>query len=279
MDSTASLEEGFAAVLSRAEALAADAAQLRKAARLLSRPEGYESLHRVRRLLDRLDGSPALPEDLRASAEAAGRPVRDWLAAEWARRAHGVAAETVEHFAGRGVAASVDGLVIGAPPLTLRIEAEKDRASVEYAGEAVIGNAPLVPQRLFAAWQAAQARLRRDEVPPELFGDALIAAYGRVAPRAGARVPLPDLHFDLFVGRQTAQVKSSPQAGKIKEYPRFQFAWDLARLIEAPAFLQRGERRIEIFEASPSAARSRTGSVLVPGVAGGLRAWGDLRVG
>ncbi|MCK6528649.1 hypothetical protein L6R50_14190 [Myxococcota bacterium] len=284
MRSTVTIEDEWKELVAEADALAAAATALRRTTRLLARPDGYDSLPKVARALDGIEKATALPESLRDRAADAARSARTWLDAEREIRARGFAREAVEHFRARGVGAVQDGLEISAPPCGIRFDPARDRAEVHHAGEPVIEGVPLVPERIFAAWQSAQARLAAGETPPERFADLLIGAYDRIVARdregrAGPRVPLPEVHFEMFVGRQTAQARTSPTQGRIKEYPRFQFAWDLARLLDSPEFHARGARRIEILPASPSASKSRSASVLVVGEDGERRVLGDVRVG
>jgi hypothetical protein len=255
---------------------------LHKAASTLGRADGYESLHRIERLLAELDRAVALPDALRADAQAASQPTRAWLAAEWGRRGSLVARDTADHFAARGVACQLEGARLTAGAFVVLIDAAKDKGSVEYAGEEIVAGLPLVPERLFAGWQGATAALERGETPPEQFADLLAEAAASLAkgePRVGSRIPLPDIHFELFVRRQTAAARTNPSKGRLKEYPRSQFAWDLARLRAAPHFLERAGRRMELLPASPSAARSRVASVLVVDEGGGTVALADLRMG
>lgn len=74
---------------------------------------------------------------------------------------------------------------------------------------------------------------------------------------------MSDLHFQLFVRRQTAQVRQDPRRSRVKEYPRAQFAWDLATLLEDPSWLHDQAGEIVLHPASDSAARSRATSVLI----------------
>jgi len=284
MRSTAMIEEGWRGLVAESDALAAAAAKLRRTARQLARPEGYDSLPKVARALDGVESAQALPGSLRDRVAAAARSARDWMKAEREGRAREFARAAVEHFTGRGVEAVLNGLEIAAPPCVIRFDPAKDRAAVDHAGEPLVEGVPLVPERLFSAWQAAQARLAAGETPPERFADLLIEAYDKVGARdpgrrAGARIPLPDVHFEMFVGRQVGQARTSPTRSRIKEYPRAQFAWDLARLMDAAEYQVRGDRRIELIAASASASKSRTSSVSVVAEDGTLRAWSDVRVG
>jgi hypothetical protein len=79
-------------------------------------------------------------------------------------------------------------------------------------------------------------------------------------------VRVSDLHFQLFVARQTAQVRQDPRKGKVKDYPRYQFAHDLSLLLERKGddlTLSHESRRLTFHQASKSAAGSRANSLKV----------------
>ena len=81
--------------------------------------------------------------------------------------------------------------------------------------------------------------------------------------RPGGRVRLSDLHFQAFVLRQTASVRQDPRRTRIKEYARYQLAWDLALLLSDPDAMRQDGRRLVLHEASATASRSRTTAVRV----------------
>ena len=283
MRDTSSLEQTWKNLLPDAAGRARDVTTLTRIARTLSRADGYESLKKVQQALDKLDTLERVPAELLVVARAAAAPVADWLEQEWARRARGFVAEARDYFAERAVPLDGEGFSLSSPPLRFEIHPAQDRADLLYAGEPVKLRLPLVAERLLREREAALQRLTRASTPPDLLADQLLEAYDTVLRlrdvRAGSRVRLPEIHFQLFVDRQTAQARQSLTRGKLKEYPRAQFAFDLSGLLEAPGFLERDGRRIELIEASPSLARSRSSSVTVVGADGAVSVWSDLRVG
>ncbi len=103
----------------------------------------------------------------------------------------------------------------------------------------------------------------------------LIAIEGK---HPGSRVRLPDVHFRAFVHRQTAAVRKDPRKGRVKPYPRYQFAWDLGLLLsQQEQVTTRGGRRIELIEASESASRGATTSLIVERPDGTATSYGALR--
>ena len=62
--------------------------------------------------------------------------------------------------------------------------------------------------------------------------------------RPGGRIRLSDLHFQAFVLRQTAQVRQDPRRSRVKEYPRYQLAYDLSLLLADPDAMRRDGRRL-----------------------------------
>ncbi len=283
MRDTSSLEQTWTNLLPDAAGRARDAATLTRIARTLSRAEGYESLRKVQQALDKLAALERLPAELLEAAQSAAAPVAEWLQEEWARRARDFVAEVRDYFAERAVPLEGEGFSLSSPPLRFQIHPAKDRADILYAGEPVKERLPLVAERLLRERESALQRLIRGSTPPDLMADQLLEAYDTVLrlkeARRGSRVRLPEIHFQLFVDRQTAQARQSLVRGKIKEYPRAQFAFDLAGLLAAPGFLERDGRRIELVEASRSLARSRSSSVTVVGPDGGKTVWSDLRAG
>lgn len=283
MNDTELIEAEWQELQPDALALNKAAAALSKAAKMLASADGFESLPKVRSALAKVEQASALPEALGKRATEALESTQAWLKVEWERRGREVALEAADHFVARGIEATLDGTTLLAAPFVLVLDAGKDQATVKYGGEAVKAKVPLVPAKLFAAWQWAGAALAKGETPPERFAELLIEATDSVIrkdkdKRAGARVSLPDVHFELFVKRQKGQARTNPAQGKIKEYPRAQFSWDLARLLAAPHFLKRGRRTIELLPASASAARGRVASVQVVAESGVLIALGDLRI-
>lgn len=282
MRDTTELEQNWKGILSDADRRARDATTLKRIAATLSRAEGYESLKKVQQALEKLDGLEGLPAEDLAAARLAAEPVADWLESEWARRASDFVAELRAYFAERAVRLEGEGFILASPPLSFEIDPSADRADLTYAGETVKQRLPLVAERLLRERESGLQRLERGSTPPDLLADQLVEAYDAVTrmkeARPGARVRLADAHFQLFVDRQTVQARQSLTRGKLKEYPRVQFAFDLAGLLAAPHFLHRGGRTIHLIEASPSLARSRSASIAVVARDGATTTLADLRV-
>lgn len=282
MRDTTSLEQTWKNLLPEATGRARDAATLKRIAGTLSRPEGYESLKKVQQALDKLEALDRAPADLIAAARAAAAPVADWLQDEWARRARDFVAEARDYFAERAVRLEGEGFSLSSPPLLFEIHPAQDRADLLYAGEPVKRRLPLVAEQLLRERESGLQRLVRESTQPDLLASQLVDAHDTVVrskeARPGSRIRLPEIHFQLFVDRQTAQARQSLTRGKLKEYPRAQFAFDLAGLLAAPHFLRRDGRTIELVEASPSLARSRSSSVTVVAPDGTTTVWSDLRV-
>ena len=283
MRDTTELEDAWRSLARDAAAAARAAGTLNRVTKTLSRAEGYESLKGVQQALAKLAAVSDLPPELLAAAEVAAAPVAAWLEEEWARRAAGFVDEATRYFTERSVPLEVDGFTLASPPLVLEVHPAADRAELMYAGELLKGKLPLVAERLLREREGALARLQRDATPADALADQLIEAYDNVVRlkglRAGARVRLPDVHFQLFVDRQTSKARQSLTRSALKEYPRAQFAFDLMGLLSAPSFLRREGRTLELVEASPSLARSRSSSVTVVAMDGATTTWSDLRVG
>lgn len=265
------LTELWRAQLPRVEEVHTAAKAWRTAAKLLTRAEGYDGLSRLQKVLDKADAS-ALPDpQLQERLAAVSTATRAWLDAEWTRRAEEIGLELEVYFAHRGVPVVLTGDVLAAGALHIRIEPRADRATLCFADEEVRARVPLAPERLYREWEAALGRLERAGTEPTAFAEELVTAYGTTA-RAGARVPLPRVHFAMFVARQPARARQDPRKGRLRDYPRAQFAWDLHQWLEAGAPTPPGGE-IEVLDASTSAARSARTSVRVPG-----RVLGDVRV-
>ena len=261
------LMERWQALAPRVNALAASAKVLSGATQRLARSEGYEALNKVQRDLSRIGELELDASGMVDAARSVAEQVSGWLDGEWQRRAEGVTRELRHWFADRGVTLQGEGMELVGDPFTLSIRPADDRACLLFAGEVVKDRLPLAPARIYDAWERERARMERDATGPERFADLLITATDdscrlRQVP-IGARQRLPDVHFQLFARRQTAQVRQDPRKGRVKEYPRYLFAWDLGELLAAPAWLQRQGRRLTVHAASESAARSRSSSVLV----------------
>lgn len=278
MAETSGLEVAWAKLAPSVDDLARASGALKRIASQLSRPEGYESLKKVERALDLIDGLDGLPAELLDGSRRAAAPVRAWLDGEWTRRATLFEAELRAYFEERLVPISGGGRVIHAPPVTMRVDGARDRVDLTYAGEDLKGGLPLVPDRVFREREAALQRLRRASTPPDELAEQLLAAYDALGGQSSARIRLTKLHFQLFVDRQTVQSRAALTRSKIKEYPRAQFAWDLAGLLAAPHFLRRGARAIELVAATASASDSRSASVRVVAMDGTTESYAAMRV-
>ena len=265
--STTDLRNDWQSLVPEATLIAKEAKLLQRVASRLSTPEGYEALKRLSKDLETLAELTLTPNGLIDRAQAAAVPVRDWLAQEWRRRSVEFAGELRTYFADRELEVAGDPPLLSLPPFELELHAEKDRATLRFSGEAVQDGIPLSTERIFREWGKARAQLERRSTAPDELIELLHEAYEQVRLlkdlKPGGRVRLSDAHFQAFVLRQTAAVRQDPRAGRIKEYPRAQFAWDLVRLqSETPTPLRtRSGQVLEFQQASLAAAKSRTESV------------------
>lgn len=276
------LIEAFAALAPDAAALARTTGALRTITRRLAGPSGYDALKRLDRDIAKLGELAIEPGGLLASARDAAARARTWLDVEWEHRARDFAAESGAYFGTRGVTLRGSGLDIEAPPLAVHIEPEHDRASLVFAGEPVKQRIPLVPERLFTEWTRALARLERAQTAPDQLARELLDGYRDVCALRGwplgRRVRLPDIHFQVFARRQTAQARQDPSRSRIKEYPRPQFAWDLGLLIASPRWHEVDDSHLQFHRASDSAAKSRSAAVTIRQPDGQQVTLGDLQV-
>lgn len=275
------LKSEWQALLPRVTELARSASALKTVIRHLSDESGYEALLRLQRDLDKLEALDLADHGLLAEARAAAEPVAAWLSEEWSRRAVEVAEEIRAWFGAREVEVTGEAPVLRAGPLELRLQASRDRIDLYHAGEQVNTKAiPMTPARVFRAWRTALDRLERRSTLPMALSTQLAEAYEQTCKlkniSPGGRARLPDVHFQLFVERQTSKVKQDPRAGRIKEYPRFQFAWDLSRLLDHDEVVLADGRRLVFHDASESAARSKSSSVVVE-PRGGRRILSDVQ--
>ncbi|MFH1531425.1 MAG: hypothetical protein ABIK09_11920 [Pseudomonadota bacterium] len=281
MDTT-ELRERWLELKPRVDSIAKESAILRRLTTRLGSEDGYEALKKLQKELAVLETITLESDGLVDGIRDAAAPVRAWLDTEWARRSTQFAEDLYGFFAEREV--TLDGVapVFEAGPVTLEFDALQDKAQVLYAGEVVLDRIPLAPPRIFREWQRACGLLERGQTPPDIFFSALLDAYREVCAakglRPGARVRLPDIHFQLFVARQTAQVRQDPRKGRLKEYPRYQFAYDLAGLLASPAGLIRGGTALTLNVAARSAAESRSASIRMKNEGGGWTYYGDLQV-
>lgn len=264
-----------------AAGLARSAGSLRTLTRRLSRAEGYEALRRLEKDLDKLDGLELEVDGLRREAGEVAREVRLWLNSEWGRRAHAVREDIAAYFEARGESVSQDDGLLLCAPFTVAIDPARDRARLLHAGEVVRTKLPLAPERVFKEWNRARELLERDELAADQLVAVLRESYKDVILlrelKQDSRVRLPDVHFQAFVRRQTPLVRQDPRKGRAKEYPRYQFAWDLGRLLEEGEILR--EAAIELFEASRTARESRSQSIRVDPPESKPLYLGDMRIG
>jgi hypothetical protein len=281
MESPQSLAQSWSELLPEIRATAKVAASLRRAAERLATPAGYEALRRLDRDLTWLESQSGTADPLLGRARDAARPVREWLANEWEVRAATFAGELAEWFSSRSVDLNVDDSVLFAAPFHLSLDAARDKAAISYAGEAVKVGIPLTVDRVWRAWTAARSQLDRDATAPERFADLVLESTKALADGPGRRlrrVRLPDLHFRLFLGRQSAQARLDPRRTRLKEYPRYQFAWDVAQLLEEPTWLRRPEGSLRFVAASESQARSRGTSLRVVRMDGTVEEYVDVEI-
>jgi hypothetical protein len=264
--------------------LAKQASLIRRLTAKLAKPEGYEGLKKVERDLDKLAATSCPDVELQAATQQLVAEVRAWLDLEWDRRRLAVGQELIAAFDDAGIPLEERGGALYRFPLTIHLDPRTDSASLLHAGEvANEKRIPLATQRVFAAWDATRAQLARNQTDPDLMVGLLEATYNEQlaveAKPAGARVRLPDLHFRAFVHRQTAAVRKDPRKGRVKPYPRYQFAWDLGLLLaqDEPVTTRSG-LRIELIEASESASRSAATSLLVEHQDGRVVSYGALRI-
>jgi hypothetical protein len=279
--STIELRESWKAVLPEVSRIAREASALKGVAARLSAEDGYDALKRVQKDLARVEELRLDAGEVLARARKSLLPVRQWLDEEWTRRAADFAEDLHRWFLEREVTLSghVPDMVAGA--LTIRIDVRRDQAALLYADEVVTDRVPLSPDRVFKAWRAACDRLERDSTPPrDLLAD-LQKAYREVLAverlGEGRRVRLPDVHFRLFVQRQTPQVRQDPRKNRLKEYPRYQFAYDLGRLVRDGALRMPDGTEARFHPAQKGAAGSRMTSVLLDDGRGGLTPYSDVQ--
>ena len=248
---------------------------------LLSKPEGYEQLKKLEHEITQIDAFVYLPDTAISAAAKAAEDAREWLASEWHRRASVFTQELMAFLDDRAMQAEIEGNEVMVWPFLLTLNPRQDRADLTYAGEPIGKPLPLSCPAIHKAILNAQM-LEKIKTPPEVFADELISAYEDACSlrgtRSGGRVRLPDVHFALFARRQTAVVRSDPRKSRIKEYPRYQFAWDLALLLKNPAWLERGSKKIMLHPASATAAKGKADSVRVVTSGKEEQVLGDLQI-
>ena len=282
MPTTAKLIDQWLDLLPDAKRVASEAGAIHRITRRLASYEGYEALRKLQSDLDKVADTELEVGSLVSRVRAVADSVGGWLENEWDRRAAGVAEEIAQFFVERQVEVEADVGGVYAPPLDILIDPRNDRACLTYADEPVKDRVPLASARVFREWENALARLRRDTIPPEQLAGLLVDAYDHVVRlrglRPGGRARLPDVHFQMFMRRQSAQVRQDPRRSRIKEYPRYQFAWDLAFLLDEPSWLETPDLRIVLHEASETAARSRSSSICTQTEAGEQKLLSHLHV-
>ena len=272
------------AQLPQISALAKQTGLLRRLTARLAKAESYESLKRVERDLNKLDGVACPDAELARATQSLTVEVREWLDEEWDRRKHAVDKELRTVFEDAGIPLEARGEDLYRYPLTIRLHPRSDSATLIHAGEqANVRKIALNTERIFNAWDATRALLVKRQTDPDLMADTLHAAHDEVLAvegrRPGSRVRLPDVHFRAFVQRQTAAVRRDPRKARVKPYPRYQFAWDLGLLLARPDQLLLADgRRIELLDASGSASRGAATSMLVELTDGTTRTLGDVRI-
>lgn len=273
----------FGDLLADAKAIASEAAAFKRIAALLSKPEGYEQLKKVEHELAQLDSFVYLPNSAMSATVKAAEDVRNWLASEWHRRASMFTQELMVYLDDRALPSEVDGDEVKVWPFILTLNPRQDRADLTYAGEPIGKTLPLSCPAIHKAILNAQMLLEKNQTPPEVFADELIASYEDACnlrgTRVGGRVRLPEVHFSMFARRQTSVVKSDPRRSRIKEYPRYQFAWDLALLLKNSPWLERGAKRITLHPASATAAKGKADSVRIVTIDHEDLIYGDVQVG
>lgn len=281
MDTT-ELREKWLKLKPQVDFVAKEGATLRRVTKRLASEDGYEALKKLQKEISVVEAITLESGGLVDSIREALVPVRSWLDREWTRRSTQFAEELHEFFSGREVTLEGVPPVFDAGPVAIEFDTRQDNAQVLYAGEVVRNRIPLAPLRIFREWQRACQQLERAQTPPDAFFAAVLDAYEEVCSakgmKPGARVRLPDIHFQLFVGRQTAQVRQDPRKGRLKEYPRYQFAYDLAGLLASPGGLVRGDQALTLHVAARSAAESRSASIKMAAEGGGWTYYGDLQV-
>lgn len=271
----------FGSLGGQAKSISSEASAFKRIVTLLSKPEGYEQLKKLEHELAQLDSFVLLPEDALASAKKAAADAREWLASEWHRRASVFTQELMAYLEGRAMKVEVSGDEVRIHLFVLTLNPREDRAYLAYAGEIIGKPLPLSSHAIHKAILGAQAILEKNQTPPEIFADELIAAYDDACNlrgnRVGGRMRLPDVHFSMFSRRQTSLVRSDPRKSRIKEYPRYQFAWDLSLLLANTDWFDRGGRKIVFHPASMTASKSRADSIRVLTSTGEETLFGDIQ--
>ncbi|MBI5487022.1 MAG: hypothetical protein HY905_06790 [Deltaproteobacteria bacterium] len=229
------------------KAAGANAKEWRAAGALARRLTGsaIEDLAGVRRAAAAL-GKLALPE-----ARLLGEALLAYATHEEEERRFRRAREVVEALRAAGAEprrVGEDPPVWEAPPLGITLDETRGKAVVSYAREP-LAEAPLAAGRIAQLWREARDALTKRARPPAEFREVLLGAYRAVLARAGRapgeRVDLVDLLPEIALVVQGDKFRSDPRKGSFSDYPRAQFAWDLAALVRA-GLLSAGGLRLEI---------------------------------
>ncbi len=267
MDNQQAAMETFQSLQSQVKALALEAGILRRTVTFLSRIEGYQNLRKLEHDLVNLETLNMLPESSLEQARIAAASARQWLDQEWGRRAAVFSMELTSYLSDRAVNSEVSGHEIRMSPFVLLLNPSKDSAVITFSGEAIGRPLAMSCPPVFKAYTDSLALLERNQTPPEFFSEELAEAYRETCRwrgvKPGGRARLSDVHFTLFTRRQSSIVRCDPRKGRIKEYPRYQFAWDLGLLLKNPEWMTRPGSSISLHPAAASAAKSRTDSIRV----------------
>lgn len=267
MDNQQVAIEIFQSLQEKAKALATEAGALKRVAVSLSKIEGYQNLRRLEHDLTTLESLALLPEESLEMARTAVAAARLWLQDEWSRRASVFSEELSVYLQDRAISTQVAGNEIRMDPFVLILEPARDSAVIYYSGEPIGKPLAMSCPMVFKAYSDSISLLERNQTPPESFADELLEAYAETCRwkgiKQGGRARLSDIHFTLFARRQSATVRCDPRKGRIKEYPRYQFACDLGLLLRNPDWMVRSGSTITFNPSPASSARSRTDSVRV----------------
>lgn len=265
MSSTLELRETWKELLPEINRIAKEAAGLKTVARRLSSLEGYDALKKVQKDLERVQSLVIEPQEVLARSREALVPVGSWLDEEWTRRTADFAEDLFACFKDREVNLNGHAPDLKAGPLTIHIDTRGDQASLLYGDDVVRGRLPLGPERIFRQWKLACDALDKNSTAPRDLLAQMYDAYKDVLALSGQtqgrRIRLPDVHFQMFVKRQTAQVKQDPRKSRVKEYPRYQFAYDVGRMVREGVFMLDNGIEAVLHTAQKNAASSRSSSV------------------
>jgi len=251
----------FEAIVAESRSLKTESAAFFRIVKKLSTSDGFADLKSVGKALQKLGDVRLDAGDLAAHATSAAEDASAWLGEEWQRRSTRFADELTRYLTERTIRAVATGDRVEAPPFAVEIRGQQDKAQLTYAGEDVGKPVALSAPVIYRAYTETEKLLKRNETRPEQFATDLVEAYRSallLREGRGPRIRLPEVHFALFILRQTPAVRSDPRAGKIKQYPRYQFAWDLGLLRESRNWCQR--HHIVLHEAN-AASRARADSV------------------